>query len=148
MLSGNEDAGAATGHCRGANEYLLKLPAKEDLSVIRAHAAGPIAPIRSPRSCGAARCPDADQTLDREVIALFCDRTAAWSPFARALIVQLPEMPNRRLRHGDAVRTQNGEVLRMNCAQPEGKLIDRGAKRLAACAAVLTLNAARTIGRH
>jgi CheY-like chemotaxis protein/HPt (histidine-containing phosphotransfer) domain-containing protein len=134
VLSGNEDPGCRDRSlAAGANDYMLKLPAKEELiACIRAHAAGHNRPeSAAPGRAALEDAPDAEQTLDREVIALFCDRDGGLSTFARALIVQfIRDAESQVATIRDAVRTQNGEVLRTNAHSLKGSSLTVGAKRL------------------
>jgi CheY-like chemotaxis protein/HPt (histidine-containing phosphotransfer) domain-containing protein len=133
MLSGNEDAGFRDRSlAAGANDYLLKLPAKEELiACIRAHAAGHNRPDSAAPSPAQEAAPDGEQTLDREVIALFCDRDGGLSTFARALIAQFTrDAESQVATMRDAVRTQNGELLRMTAHSLKGSSLTVGAKRL------------------
>ena len=135
VLSGNEDAGCRDRSlAAGANDYLLKLPAKEELiACIRAHAAGHnrsgVCRARPRRRWKLPR--DTEQTLDRDVIALFCDRDGGLSTFARSLIVQFTrDAESQVATMRDAVRTQNGELLRMTAHSLKGSSLTVGAKRL------------------
>jgi DNA-binding NarL/FixJ family response regulator len=132
VLSGNDDAGYRDRSlAAGANGYLLKLPAKEELlACIRAHAGG-----HNRAAAGSATpaesASDSEQTLDREVIALFCDRDGGLSTFARALIAQFTrDAESQVATMRDAVRSQNGELLRMTAHSLKGSSLTVGAKRL------------------
>jgi CheY-like chemotaxis protein/HPt (histidine-containing phosphotransfer) domain-containing protein len=134
VLSGNEEAGCRDRSlAAGANDYLLKLPAKEELiACIRAHAAGHNRPeSAAPDRVALEDAPDAEPTLDREVIGLFCDLDGGLSTFARSLIVQFTrDVESQIATMRDAVRNQNGEVLRMTAHSLKGSSLTVGAKRL------------------
>jgi DNA-binding response OmpR family regulator len=134
VLSGNEEAGSRDRSlAAGANDYLLKLPAKEELiACIRAHAAGHNRAASAPPAPAAPdSAPGAEQTLDREIIALFCDRDGRLSTFARALILQFTrEAESQVATMRDAVSTRNGEVLRMTAHSLKGSSLTVGATRL------------------
>jgi CheY-like chemotaxis protein/HPt (histidine-containing phosphotransfer) domain-containing protein len=134
VLSGNEDAGCRDRSlAAGANDYMLKLPAKEELiACIRAHAAGHNRPeSAAPDYAALEDAPEGEQTLDREVIALFCDRDGGLSTFARSLIVQFTrDAESQVATMRDAVRSQNGELLRMTAHSLKGSSLTVGAKRL------------------
>jgi DNA-binding NarL/FixJ family response regulator len=134
VLSGNEDAGYRDRSlAAGANDYLLKLPAKEELiACIRAHAAGHNRPeSAAPSHTAPADEPSVEQTLDREIIALFCDRDGGLSTFARTLIAQFTrDAESQVATMTDAVRSQNAELLRMTAHSLKGSSLTVGAKRL------------------
>jgi DNA-binding response OmpR family regulator len=134
VLSGNEDAESrARSLAAGASDYLLKLPAKAELlACIRRHAAGGnsqgTAANAQPASA-ADFC--ADPTLDREVIAMFCDRDGGLSTFARSLIQQfIQDAETQVATVRDAVRSRNAEVLKMTAHSLKGSSLTVGAKRL------------------
>ncbi len=135
VLSGNEDPGCRDRSlAAGANDYLLKLPAKDVLiACIREHAgghnrtgcAGPPSPVAS--------ASDSAQTLDREVITLFCDRDGRLSTFARSLIAQFTRDAESQIATmRDAVGAQNGELLSMTAHSLKGSSLTVGAQRLGA----------------
>jgi CheY-like chemotaxis protein/HPt (histidine-containing phosphotransfer) domain-containing protein len=134
VLSGNEDAESrARALAAGANDYLLKLPSRDVLvACIRAHVAG----HARPQSAAASQTPVAPdagsgQTLDRDVIALFCDRDGALSTFARALIAQFTrEAESQAATLRDAVRSQDHDLLKMTAHSLKGSSLTVGAKRL------------------
>ncbi len=87
VLSGNEDADSrARSLAAGADDYLLKLPAKDVLlACIRTHATGGAKQgTAAPAQAVSAADLCADPTLDREVIAMFCDRDGGLSTFGRS----------------------------------------------------------------
>ena len=134
VLSGNEEPGCRDRSlAAGANDYLLKLPAKEELiACIRAHAGGHNRPEpAAPSHTAPDDAPSSEQTLDREVIALFCDRDGGLSTFARALIVQFTrDAESQVATMRDAVRAQDGELLRMTAHSLKGSSLTVGAQRL------------------
>jgi CheY-like chemotaxis protein/HPt (histidine-containing phosphotransfer) domain-containing protein len=133
VLSGNEDAGCRDRSlAAGANDYLLKLPPKEELvACIRAHAADHNRLESASGRAALEDAPDAEQTLDREVIAMFCDRDGGLSAFARSLIVQFTrDAESQVATMRDAVRTQNGEALRTTAHSLKGSSLTVGAQRL------------------
>ncbi|MEO5742225.1 MAG: response regulator [Vicinamibacterales bacterium] len=132
VLSGNEDAGSrARSIAAGADDYLLKLPGKDELvACIRAHAGGGktadavsvVAPGRDLQS---------DITLDREVVALFCDMDGALSSFARSLIDQfIRDADSQIATLGDAARSQDSELLKATAHSLKGSSLTVGANRL------------------
>ena len=136
VLSGNEDASSrAQSLAAGANDYLLKLPARNELiACLRKHAnegspQEPAAPSRSTPG----RDQGSDQTLDRDVIALFCEQTpgGGLSSFARMLIDQfIREAESQVATLRDAMRRQDEELLRMTAHSLKGSSMTVGAKRL------------------
>lgn len=134
VLSGNEETGSRDRSlAAGANDYLLKLPAKEELiACIRAHAAGHNrTETAAPSPAALEKDSSADQTLDREVIALFCDRDGGLSTFARALIAQFTRDAESQVEAmREAMRSQDGERLRNTAHSLKGSSLTVGAKRL------------------
>jgi CheY-like chemotaxis protein len=134
VLSGNEEAGSRDrSMAAGANDYLLKLPAKEELiACIRAHAGRHNRPESAAASHTASEDdPGLEQTLDRELIGLFCDLDGGLSTFARSLIVQFTQDAESQVATmRDAVRSQDGDLLRMTAHSLKGSSLTMGANRL------------------
>jgi PleD family two-component response regulator len=95
VLSGNEDAGCRDRSlAAGANDYMLKLPAKEELiACIRTHAAGPSPAVRHWKL---------PQPPNRHSIGKSSRCSAIWTAACQRLRAHSslcsPEMPNRRSR--------------------------------------------------
>lgn len=136
VLSANEDSDSrARALGAGANDYVLKLPAKDVLiACIRAHATGrhagePVAPEHAGLTDEVSVC----LTLDRDVMALFCEPNGELSTFARALIAQfLGDAESQLATMRDAVGSGSGELLRMTAHSLKGSSLTVGAKRLGA----------------
>jgi DNA-binding response OmpR family regulator len=146
VLSGNDDPDARTrALAQGANDYLVKLPAKDDL----------IACIRRYAVAGTASPPDAelsasdratstgqvhmDETLDRSVLAAFrMADVPASSHFTRRLIdLFLREAASQVEALKDAGRRLDREGLEGTAHSLKGSSLTIGARRLAAlCAQV------------
>ena len=134
VLSGNEDAGSRSRSlAAGANDYLVKLPAKDELvACLRKHAdtgTPPETPL--PGHSASAGDGESDQTLDLEVIALFCEPTSGGrlSTFARGLIDQF--IGGGRVARHDAQRCDAFSGRRApekHRSQPQGQFHDRGSE--------------------
>jgi CheY-like chemotaxis protein/HPt (histidine-containing phosphotransfer) domain-containing protein len=146
VLSGNDDPDARTrALAQGASGYLVKLPAKDDLiAVIRRSAfATPASRIENgPGASGAAAAgvrPDADETLDRSILAAFREADAPTSShFTRALIDRfLLEAGSQVETLKDAGRRSDRQGLEATAHSLKGSSMTIGANKLAAlCARV------------
>ena len=135
VLSGNEDANSrARSLAAGANDYLLKLPGRDELlACIRAHVGGSVVPVAAATVPALDSSLRRDPTLDREVIALFCDRDGGLSTFARSLIDQfVRDAASQIVTLREAIGAQNGELLKMTAHSLKGSSLTVGAKRLGA----------------
>jgi CheY-like chemotaxis protein/HPt (histidine-containing phosphotransfer) domain-containing protein len=146
VLSGNDDPDARTrALAQGASGYLVKLPAKDDLiAVIRRSAfATPASRIENgPGASGAAAAgvrPDADETLDRSILAAFREADAPTSShFTRALIDRfLLEAGSQVETLKDAGRRSDRQGLEATAHSLKGSSMTMGARRLAALCALV-----------
>jgi len=134
VLSGNEEPDSRTkALAAGANDYLLKLPGKDELiACIRAHAAGHTRPKESAGPSHSVKTDaDACQTLDRDVIAMFCERSGELSSFARSLIAQFTRDAESQISTmTTAVRAHDDALLKSTAHSLKGSSMTVGAKRL------------------
>jgi DNA-binding response OmpR family regulator len=139
VLSGNDDADSRTrALAAGANDYLLKLPAKAELlACIRRHAAQPGAKGAGPVPGPPAQPPPSiEATLDRDVMAVFWQAGAP--DFTLTLIDQfMREAESRVGALRDAARRLDRAALVSTAHSLKGSSSIMGATRLAAlCAQV------------
>jgi DNA-binding NarL/FixJ family response regulator len=141
VLSGNDDATTrARALEQGAVDYLVKLPGKDDLiACIRRHAiaGGIVHPEAEPTvSDRATALPptDADETLDRSMIAAFRQADAAGgADFTLTLIDQfLREAAVQVETLREAVRRSDAPGLKATAHSLKGSAMTMGAMRLAA----------------
>jgi DNA-binding response OmpR family regulator len=130
VLSGNDDADTrARALAAGADDYLVKLPAKRDLvACIRRHAAaaGAVTPTDAP----AAPNQDANQTLDRAAIAEF--RSIGAPDFTRSLIDQfIKEAESQVETLKDARQRLDVPVVKATAHSLKGSSMTMGARKLA-----------------
>lgn len=134
VLSGNDDpATRARALALGADDYVVKLPAKEAL----------IACLR--RHAGAA--PGSNETLDRSILAaLESAGGPAGSGFARALIDQfLREAASQIQGMKHAAERADARALEATAHNLRGSAMTMGANKLAALCARIERDAASTI---
>jgi len=151
VLSGNDDAGSrGRAIAAGANDYLVKLPARQDLiACIRRHAAGNAAdPSESTVTSAPATVPSgqhSDETLDRGVIAQFRQETTDGVPaFMLALIDQFIEEAATQVEAlRDAGQRLDVAALKAGAHSLKGSSMTMGAKRLAALCLQMEDHAAR-----
>jgi CheY-like chemotaxis protein/HPt (histidine-containing phosphotransfer) domain-containing protein len=140
VLSGNDDADSRTrALAAGANDYLLKLPAKAELlACIRRHAAQPGEKGAVPLFPGLPGQPPprVEATLDRDVMAIFWQAGAP--DFTLTLIDQfMREAESRVGALRDAARRLDRAALASTAHSLKGSSSIMGAMRLAAlCAQV------------
>jgi DNA-binding response OmpR family regulator len=133
VLSGNDDADTRRrAHEVGANDYLVKLPAKGDLiACLRKHAG------RAPLANAAAHLPGDGaavvdgQTLDPEVMAGFRQGPAGMTAFTLKLIDQfIVEAESRVETLHDAVKRRDAGALKATAHSLKGSSLIMGAQRL------------------
>jgi len=141
VLSGNDDASSrARASAEGARDYLVKLPAREDLvACVRRHATGPAAVLSTNAAPATAPpCAEAAETLDRRVLAEFRQAGPACAPFIVTLIdgfIAEARVHVETLRIARARR--DAPALTATAHSLKGTSMTIGAKRLAAlCAQV------------
>jgi DNA-binding response OmpR family regulator len=152
VLSGNDDAESRSrAIAGGANGYLVKLPARQDLvACIRRHATGNAAdPSESTASSLAATVPPEqhpDETLDRRVIDEFRQGTTDGAPaFMLALIDQFIQEAAAQVEMlRDAGRRLDVGRLKAVAHSLKGSSMTMGATRLAALCVQMEDHA----GRH
>ena len=137
VLSGNDDADARTqALAAGASDYLVKLPAKDDLiACIRRHAIRQDAAPRSgPGHRAAALEGDGDETLDPVVIATFREADPSGSSgFMLMLMDQFTgDAESRMATLRDAVGRRDADVVKKAAHSLKGSSMTMGAKRLGA----------------
>ena len=134
VLSGNEDAESrAKSFEAGASDYLLKLPPQAELvACIRKHlSAGERNTTADAVESSASASAAGDKTLDRDVIAVFCEAGGALSSFGRMLVGQFIDDAAAQIGAlKDGVRSQNREVLKMKSHSLKGSSLTVGAMRL------------------
>jgi CheY-like chemotaxis protein len=139
VLSANDDS-ATRGRAlaEGADDYLIKLPAKVDLvACIRRHAmaAGALDAGDGAVSALATAAPGqaADETLDRRVIAQFREGDAPGAQdFSMMLIDEfIKEAASQLLLLGDARQRQDVRALKAIAHSLKGSSMTMGARRLA-----------------
>jgi len=151
VLSGNDDPDTrARALAQGANDYLVKLPPKDDLiACIRRHAvagttgradAGPGASDRAPATLQAGT----DETLDRSILAAFRQADAPdSSDFTRMLIDQfLVDAASQVEMLKDAARRSDARGLEATAHSLRGSSMTMGARRLGGLCAQVEGNAA------
>jgi DNA-binding NarL/FixJ family response regulator len=130
VLSGNDDADTrARALSAGADDFLVKLPAKRDLvACIRRHAGAAASPDMPPVSPGSND--DANQTLDRSAIA---DLRSLGAPdFARSLIDQfIKEAESQVATLRDAQKRLDAPVVMATAHSLKGSSMTMGARKLA-----------------
>lgn len=151
VLSGNDSPETrARARVEGANDFMVKLPAKSDfVACIRRHA---ITAAVNPGAWAAASAhdttasgPDATQTLDRRVIAEFRQATPAGAPdFMPALIEQFSnEAASQVETLRDAQRRLDGRAVKATAHSLKGSSLTMGAGRLAALCAEIEAHMTR-----
>jgi DNA-binding response OmpR family regulator len=152
VLSGNDDAETRTrAIAEGANDYLVKLPAKQNLvACIRRHASatGAVDPnegAASPVRATAVPPRQTDETLDRRMIAEFRQASAPGAPdFALALIDQfILEAASQVEMIRDAGQRLDVGTLKATAHSLKGSSLTMGASRLAALCAQMEDHAGR-----
>jgi len=138
VLSGNDDPDTRTrALAQGANDYLVKLPAKQDLiACIRrwTHANGAGSAGGQPRPDEGAVAPGADEILDRSVLQTYMegDRRIT-GPFKRALIDRfVREAASQIDMLEDALRRSDTPRMKAIAHSLRGSSMTMGARRLAA----------------
>jgi CheY-like chemotaxis protein/HPt (histidine-containing phosphotransfer) domain-containing protein len=139
VLSGNDDPETrARALAQGANDYLVKLPPKDDLiACIRRHAGAGMprradtTPAASDRATATLQ-PGTDATLDRSVLAAFHQADAPGSfDFARMLIDQfLRDAASQVEMLKDAARRSDAPRLEATAHSLRGSSMTMGARRL------------------
>ena len=139
VLSGNDDPGTrARALAQGANDYLVKLPPKDDLiACIRRHAGTGVPgradtmPAASDRAATTLQ-PGPDATLDRSVLAAFHQAEAPGSfDFTRMLIDQfLRDAASQVEMLKDAARRADAPRLEATAHSLRGSSMTMGARRL------------------
>jgi CheY-like chemotaxis protein/HPt (histidine-containing phosphotransfer) domain-containing protein len=151
VLSGNDDPETRTRSlAQGANDYLVKLPPKEDLiACIRRHAAagttGRVETGSGPSGRAPATLqPDTAETLDRSVLAAFRLGGGPDSfDFTRTLIDQfLGEATSQVEMLKDAARRSDAHGLEATAHSLKGSSLTIGAKRLGGLCAQVERDAA------
>jgi CheY-like chemotaxis protein len=151
VLSGNDDPATRTrALAQGADDYLVKLPPKDDLiACIRRHAiagttgrleAGPVASDLAT----ATPQPGPDETLDRSVLAAFRQGdTPDSSNFTRMLIDQfLQDAASQVEMLKDAARRSDAQRLEATAHSLRGSSMTMGARRLGGLCAQVERHAA------
>jgi CheY-like chemotaxis protein len=151
VLSGNDDLDTrARALAQGANDYLVKLPPKDDLiGCIRRHAVADtpsradIIPGASDRATATLQ-PGTDETLDRSVVAAFHEADAPGSSdFTRTLIDQfLRDAASQIELLKDAARRSDAPKLEATAHSLRGSSMTMGARRLGGLCAQVEGNAA------
>lgn len=141
VLSGDESADTrARALAEGANGYLVKLPAKDDLvACIRRHATAAgavdrVAELAAPADATAAAGHEAHETLDRRVMAEFRQASTAGAPdFALMLIDEfIAEAASLVQTLGNARLRLDAGTLKAAAHSLKGSSMTIGARRLAA----------------
>jgi CheY-like chemotaxis protein len=137
LSADNDSATRARALAEGADDYLVKLPAKADLvACIRRHAMAAaldardgVASARAAAASGQA----ADETLDRRVIAQFREGNAPGAPdFSLMLIDEfIKEAASQLALLGDARQRQDVRALKAIAHSLKGSSMTMGARRLA-----------------
>lgn len=139
VLSGNDDPETRTrALAQGANDYLVKLPPKDDLiACIRRHAAAGITSRAETGHGGSDRAPanlkpDTSETLDRSILAAFRQADAPdSSDFTRMLIDQfLLDAASQVEMLKDAARRSDRRGLEATAHSLKGSSMTMGARRL------------------
>jgi DNA-binding response OmpR family regulator len=154
MLSGNDDAESRSrAIAGGANDYLVKLPAREALvACIRrlatGNAADPVEATGTPAPAAAPSGRPPDETLDRSVIAQFRQGTTDGVPeFMLGLIDQFIEEAASQVELlRDAGRRLDVAALKATAHSLKGSSMTMGAKRLAAICSQMEDHATRQSG--
>jgi DNA-binding response OmpR family regulator len=153
VLSGNDDAESRSRAIAvGANDYLVKLPARQDLvACIRRHAMGNAAdPSESTATSAVASASSErlDETLDRRVIAQFRQVTTDGVPeFMLILIDQfIQEAATQVEMLRDAGQRLDVGTLRATAHSLKGSSMTMGAQRLAALCSQMEDHAVRHPG--
>jgi DNA-binding response OmpR family regulator len=153
VLSGNDDAETRSrAMAAGANDYLVKLPARHDLvACIRRHATATAAVEPTQPAPEGATAPSerySDETLDRDVIAEFRGPTSdGVSEFMVILIDQFIEEAAAQLAVlRDAGQRLDGKALKSSAHSLKGSSMTMGAKKLAALCLQMEGHAARPPG--
>ena len=139
VLSANDDPATRTrALAQGANDYLVKLPPKDDLiACIRRHTVAGTpgranAVPATPDPAAATRQPGTDETLDRSILAAFRqgDAPDSWD-FTRMLIDQfLQDAASQVEMLKDAARRSDARELEATAHSLKGSSMTIGAKRL------------------
>jgi CheY-like chemotaxis protein/HPt (histidine-containing phosphotransfer) domain-containing protein len=154
VLSGNDDLDTRSrALAQGANDYLVKLPPKDDLiACIRRHAVGgtPSRPDAVPGALDRATAPlqpGTDETLDRSVLAAFHEADTPGSfDFTRMLIDQfLRDAASQVEMLKDAARRSDAPRLEATAHSLRGSSMTMGATRLGGLCARVEGHAA---GKH
>jgi CheY-like chemotaxis protein/HPt (histidine-containing phosphotransfer) domain-containing protein len=141
VLSGNEDASSREKSiAAGANDYVLKLPPQAELvACIRRHLAAMtvtagLKPHATDLPAGAApqvSITRSAETLDRQVLATFCEPGGQLSSFGRMLVGQfLEDAASQVSALMDAVRRQDRDALKMKSHSLKGSALTVGAMQL------------------
>jgi DNA-binding response OmpR family regulator len=154
MLSASDDADSRSrAIAGGANDYLLKLPGRQDLvACIRRHATGSAAdPGEATATSAPAAAPSErhpDETLDRRVIAQFREGTTDGVPeFMLSLIDQfIAEAASQVELLRDAGQRLDAGALKATAHSLKGASMTMGAKRLAAICSQMEDHATRHPG--
>jgi CheY-like chemotaxis protein/HPt (histidine-containing phosphotransfer) domain-containing protein len=152
VLSGNDDPATRTrALAQGANDYLVKLPPKDDLiACIRRHtvAGGPgrANPVPAPGPEPATIQPATDETLDRRMLAAFRQADAPdSSDFTRMLIDRfLLDAAAQVEMLKDAARRSDAQGLSATAHSLRGSAMTMGATRLGGLCAQVEGRAAGT----
>jgi CheY-like chemotaxis protein/HPt (histidine-containing phosphotransfer) domain-containing protein len=152
VLSGNDDAESRIkAIASGANDYLVKLPARQDLvASIRRHAMGNAAATNGSTAASVPAAappePHADETLDRRVIAQFRQETSDGVPeFMLVLIDQfIQEAASQVEVLRDAGQRRDAAAVKAAAHSLKGSSMTMGARRLAALCSQIEDHA----GRH
>jgi DNA-binding response OmpR family regulator len=142
VLSGNDDAKTRTrAREAGANDYLVKLPAKADLiACIRQHAGASPQESAATQPAGAGAACAGGQTLDPAVMAGFRQGPAGMADFTLKLIDQfIIEAESRVETLHNAMKRSDAGVLKATAHSLKGSSLIMGAQRLGAlCGALET----------
>ena len=153
MLSGNDDAESRSrAIAGGANDYLVKLPARQDLvACIRRHARrnasdpGEATAASAPAAAPLERHPD--ETLDRDVLAQFRGTTDGVPEFMLGLIDQFIEEAASQVELlRDAGQRLDLGALKATAHSLKGSSMTMGAKKLAAICSQMEDHATRHPG--
>jgi DNA-binding response OmpR family regulator len=153
MLSASDDADSRSrAIAGGANDYLVKLPASQDLvACIRRHATGNAVDPGEATATSAPAAPSArlpDETLDRRVMAQFREGTTDGVPeFMLSLIDQfIAEAASQVELLRDAGQRLDVGALKATAHSLKGASMTMGAKRLAAICSQMEEHATRHPG--
>jgi DNA-binding response OmpR family regulator len=155
VLSGNDDSGArARALAEGADDYLVKLPAKIDLvACIRRHAIAARALDSGSGTAASAPAmvasgPPANETLDRRVIAEFRQANAPGAPDFALLLIDdfIKDAASQLELLRDARKRQDVRALKATAHSLKGSSMTMGARRLAVLCTQMETHADRHPG--